>query len=161
MSKIDDIITQVEIDEGGSKVTNDPSDGGGRTQYGISERSNPEAWKDGKVTEAEAREIYFNKYVKGPKFDLVLDPKLQAQLIDFGVTSGPMVAIMKLQGVLGLKVDGVIGPITLTKINTTTNLNNLLLSERIKMICKIVSKDTTQIKYLNGWINRSLEFMNA
>ena len=52
---IDRIIDNVIAAEGGSTATNDPADGGGRTQYGISERANPEAWADGKVTAEEAR----------------------------------------------------------------------------------------------------------
>lgn len=162
MSLIDDEITQIEVEEGGSKVTNDPSDGGGRTQYGISEKSNPEAWKDGVVTELEARNIYYNKYVKGPKFDQITYAPLQVQLCDYGVNSGPAIAIQKLQFLLNLTPDGVIGPLTLellSKVNNLPHLNNLLVGERIKMICKIVVKDPSQLKYLGGWINRSLEFM--
>lgn len=159
-SKVDEIITQIEISEGLDKVTNDPSDGGGRTQYGISEKSNPEAWKDGKVTEAEAREIYTRKYVLAPKFNLINYPPLQAQLIDFGVNSGPMIAIMKLQGILGVTQDGVLGPATLAKLTDPVKVNKLLVIERVKMICKIVQKDPSQLKYLGGWINRSLEFIN-
>src|SRR3990167_7239755 len=78
-------ITDVVRREGGETATNDPNDAGGRTQYGIAERSNPDAWKDGVVTEAEAREIYLKKYVILPKFNLVQDPTLMSQLIDFGV----------------------------------------------------------------------------
>ena len=51
---IDDIIDR----EGGSTLTNDPTDKGGRTKYGISEKSNPEAWKDGDVWRAQAPDIY-------------------------------------------------------------------------------------------------------
>lgn len=162
MSKIDDIITQVEITEGGEKVTIDPSDTGGRTQYGISEKSNPDAWKDGKVTETEAREIYLNKYVRGPKFDHVPPSTLQSQLIDYGVNSGPAIAISKLQALLHVNADGVLGPDTLKRLAEEKDLNklsNLLVGERIKMICKIVQKDPSQLKYLGGWIARALEFL--
>lgn len=162
MSQIDDDITQIEIEEGGDKVTVDPSDRGGRTQYGISEKSNPEAWKDGVVTEAEAREIYMQKYVITPKFNLITNPHLQSQLIDYGVNSGTYIAIQKLQTILGILPDGIIGPGTLDAISKYSHpdkLNNLLVAERIKMICKIVVKDATQLKYLNGWTNRALEFI--
>ena len=111
---IEDIITDVLKREG--NATNDPDDHGKRTQYGISERANPEAWADGHVTEAEAREIYERKYVRGPRFDSIKDPQLQAQLIDFGVVSGPSIAIMKLQEAVHVTVDGVIGPETLGAI---------------------------------------------
>jgi lysozyme family protein len=36
MDSFDSIIDEILIKEGGGEVTNDPSDNGGRTQYGIS-----------------------------------------------------------------------------------------------------------------------------
>lgn len=162
MPNIDDVITEIEQDEGGDKLTNDPADGGGRTQYGIAEKSNPQAWADGKVTETEARDIYKNKYFIGPGFDKIPYTPLQAQLTDYGVTSGPAIAISKLQGVLGILVDGKIGPGTLDAVIHYPNpvkLNNLLVGERIKMIAKIIVRDPSQIKFLSGWINRALEFL--
>lgn len=150
-----DIIDDVIKREG--PETDDPSDGGGRTAFGISESSNPEAWKDGKVTEEEARAIYETKYLKGPGFDKIEDPTLKAQLVDFGVNSGPFVAIQKLQLVVGTSQDGILGSKTLSLINNTTN--NRLVAERIKMICRIVQKDPSQLKFLLGWVTRCLEFL--
>lgn len=141
-------------------VTNDPADRGGRTQWGISEKHNPQAWLDGKVTEPEARAIYEQKYVVGPGFDKVADPRLRAQLVDFGVPSGPSMAIMKLQGLVGAKIDGVLGPKTLALVNAAepVRLNNQLALERVKMIGRIVHKNPSQSKFLNGWLNRAIEF---
>ena len=155
---IDQIITDIEYREGGSKATTGPD---GRTQYGISEKSNPEAWLDGKVTESEARFIYENKYVKNPGFDKIADRHLQAQLIDFGVNSGPSVAIMKLQEILHVTVDGVLGPETLGALKgiTADEVNTLLVVSRIKMICRIVQKNPSNLRFLSGWCNRALEFI--
>lgn len=141
-------------------ITNDPSDRGGRTQWGISEKSNPQAWLDGKVTEPEARAIYEFKYVTGPGFDKIKDERLFRQLVDFGVPSGPGVAIMKLQALVGAKVDGVLGPKTLALVNAAepVRLNNQLALERIKMIGRIVHKNPSQSKFLNGWLNRAIDF---
>jgi lysozyme family protein len=158
---IEDVIGDIIEREGGSKVTNDPADGGGRTQYGISERSNPEAWADNKVTEEEARAIYVRKYVEGPHFDLVTDPLLRAQLIDFGVNSGPAVAIMKLQEILQVEVDGKLGPETLGALSQVhpDDINNLLAGSRVRMIGRIVQKNPSQLKFLSGWLNRATEFL--
>lgn len=159
----DDVIGDILIREGGATVTNNPHDAGGRTQYGISERSHPEAWVDGKVTEAEAREIYYKKYVKQPKFDLIPDDykALRTQLIDYGVNSGPMLAIQKLQKIVKTPVDGVMGPATLQAILGfhPNELNNLLMAERVKMIGQIVHNRPSQVIFLNGWLNRALEFL--
>lgn len=160
MATTDSIINDILKREGAA--TNDPLDKGGRTAFGISEKSNPEAWKDGKVTEDEARAIYEQKYVKGPKFDLITDPHLRAQLVDFGVTSGPQLVISKLQEILGVKVDGVIGAATLKAISAIhpEDLSNALVVTRVKMIGKIVVNNPSQLKFLNGWLNRALEFLS-
>lgn len=151
-----DILTNVITAEGGEKATNRPNDRGGRTQFGISERANPEAWLDGKVTEPEAREIYERKYVKTPHFDQITDSRLQAQLVDFGVTSGPQLAIQKLQGLVGVEPDGILGPVTLAKVNAAdaTRLNNQLALERIKMMGRLIHKDPRQVENINGWLAR-------
>lgn len=155
MDFIDDIIKR----EGG--LTNDPLDPGGRTDKGISARSNPEAWKDGKVTEEEARAIYEAKYFKGPGFDKVPDPTLQAQLTDFGVLSGPAVAIRNLQTILGCHPDGVLGPETLLALSTANLrvVNNHLVAARVRMICRLVQANPPQLRFLLGWADRSLQFL--
>lgn len=160
---MDDIINQVIKREGGDKATNRPNDPGGRTQYGISERSNPEAWKDGKVTEEEAREIYKRKYILSPGFDKIPPShgRVQNQLIDYGVHSGPGIAIQKLQKALGTEIDGVLGPNTLAALVAAEprQINNLLAVERLKMIARVVQKNPAQLTDLAGFINRATEFI--
>lgn len=160
MPTIDDIITEIEGIEGGSKLTNSSTDKGGETVYGISKVSNPEAFVNGPPSESQARTIYRQKYVIGPGFDKV-PPPLQIQLVDFGVNSGPMVAILKLQVILGVKTDGVLGPDTFTALAKAdiVKVNNLLLAARIRMIAQIVKKSPSQLTYLNGWIERALQFL--
>ncbi len=146
--------------EGGATATNDPLDPGGRTQYGISERSNPVVWADGKVTEEEARAIYQAKYITGPGFDNIADMKLRSLLVDYGVLSGPFIAIQALQRVVGVTPDGVIGPATLAALAAHVgNVVNGMVAERVKMIGRIVVRNPSQVKYLNGWLNRCLEWL--
>jgi lysozyme family protein len=154
-----EIIDQVILNEGGATATNNPADRGGRTQFGISERANPQAWLDGKVTEDEARAIYEQKYLKGPGFDQIHDSRLQAQLVDYGVVSGPFVAIQKLQDALGLTTDGVLGPHTLAAANANPRANQALVKARVMMIARIVQKNPSQVQFLAGWLARALEFL--
>lgn len=158
---VEKIIDLVIENEGGAKVTNDPLDAGGRTQYGIAEKFHPEAWADGKVTHDEARQIYFDKYVKGPGFDQITDQRIMMQMVDFGVNSGPFVATQKLQSVLGVKVDGKLGPATLKALQDSDQrvVNNSLVAERVKLLCKICVNKPSQLRFLNGWVNRALEFL--
>ena len=158
---IEDTITAILKAEGGDKVTNNSLDSAGKTQFGVSQKWNPEAWEDGKVTEAEARDIYYRTYVQWPKFDLITDPNLQAQLVDYGVNSGPYIAIQKLQSILGTDTDGVIGPRTLELLETADMkmLNNQLVAARIRMIAKIVKKSPSQAVFIVGWCERALSFL--
>ena len=160
---IQEVISDVLDREGGPVVVNDPADTGGRTQYGISERSHPEAWTDGQVTEKEAREIYLRKYVVGPGFHRIPPAyiKLQAQLIDYGVNSGPAIATQKLQVILGVGVDGILGPQTIEAIilGDPRDLNNRLVRARVEMIARLVQKVPTNIKFLTGWLNRAMDFV--
>ena len=154
-----DPIDTVLKNEGG--VVNDPQDKGGLTAFGISQSANPEAFASGLPTEDQARAIYQAKYVVGPHFDLITDNQLRTQLIDFGVNSGPSVAIQKLQALLGLPQDGVLGPQTLAAVAThhAEDLNNGLVVARVKMIGKIVTNNSSQLKFLNGWLDRALQFL--
>ena len=156
----DDIIHDVLAREG-DQETNDPLDHGGRTKYGISERANPEAWADGHVTEEEAKHIYTQKYITGPGFDHVIDFHLRAQLVDFGVNSGPSIAIMKLQEILHVPIDGLLGPQTLDALALVhpEAVSNGLVAARVRMICRIVKRDPGQLKFLSGWIDRALEVL--
>ena len=163
MSNLDEIIADIMYLEGGAIVSNDPDDSGGRTQYGISERSNPQAWLDGKVTEKEAKEIYLQRYVIFPKWHTIPPSHqlVQRILIDWSVISGPYLVTNKLQQILSVRVDGVFGPKTLAAMVATDvkELNNKLVAERIKMIGRIVSSKPSQAKFCLGWLSRALEFL--
>lgn len=169
-SHLDTVIDAVIEREGGSKATNDPLDPGGRTQYGISERANPEAWKDGQVSAQEAREIFLSKYVVWPKFHTIPSSHkyTQEQLIDFGVHSGPTQAVMKLQDCLNeaganpkLKVDGDFGAKTLEVLTglDDRSINNLLMAARIRLLGRVVQKNANQLNKLSGFLGRALGFM--
>ena len=141
--------------------TNDPKDLGGRTQLGISEKANPEAWKDGVVTPEEARAIYEAKYFNGPGFNKIPDAHLASQLTDFGVVSGPSIAIQKLQEILKVNVDGILGVDTLAALATKDPkiVNNQLVVERVKLIGRIVAKNVTQTRFLLGWLVRATDWL--
>lgn len=155
----DKIIDGILQREGG--YVNDKDDKGGRTFLGISEKSNAAAWADGKVTEEEARAIYQKKYVEAPGFMKITDPQLRMQLIDYGVTSGPAIAIQKLQEIVGIQVDGVLGQATADAVNMLVprDVGNALVVKRVLMVCRFVQSHPDQGKYLVGWSSRAMEFI--
>lgn len=165
---IDDIIER----EGGDKATNDPADSGGRTQYGISERSHPEAWADGKVTYDESRDIYNKIYILAEKFESIPDKSLQHQVIDFGVPSGPDTSARVLQQLVGVNADGRIGPKTIDAINNYPDgvlfgvpvpgsvlLNLAFRDARIMFYATLAKRRPKDLRFLLGWIKRAQEFL--
>jgi len=100
--------------EGG--YVNHPKDPGGETNYGISKRSYPNL--DIKnLTKEAATEIYFKDFWQRLSIDS-LPPMLRLPVFDCAVNQGPHFAIGTLQAVLGVAVDGKIGPVTLQKASS-------------------------------------------
>jgi len=119
--------------EGG--YVNDPNDPGGETNFGISKRAYPHL--DIKnLTLNEAQAIYHRDYwVKAlcPSFP---DP-LRFQLFDTAVNSGPGMAVVLLQRALGVKDDGVAGPITMkavAEVKSVAVLSVLFLAARLRFM---------------------------
>lgn len=164
---IEDIIRR----EGGDKETNDPTDSGGRTKYGISEKANPEAWADGDVSHDEAAGLYQKKYITAEHFEQIKDETLRHQVIDFGVPSGPNTGAKLLQQLVGVKADGEIGPKTLEAIENYPGgklfgvevpgnvlLNLAFRDARIMFYATLAKIRPKDLKYLLGWIKRAQEF---
>lgn len=166
-----DFINEIIEREGGDKETNDPADSGGRTKFGISEAAHPEAWADGDVTRPEAREIYQRVYILAEHFDKIQNLTLQHQVVDFGVPHGADAATRLLQQVLGVKVDGELGPKTLNAIANfpagklfgidvpgIVLLNFAFRDARIMHDITIAKKWPKNQRFVLGWIRRAQEF---
>lgn len=166
-----DIIDEIIELEGGDTVTNDPADSGGRTQYGISEHSHPEAWADGKVTYDEARNIYEKTYILAEKFNIIPNAALLHQVVDFGVPSGPDTSARVLQQLVGVEIDGEIGPKTIAAINNYPSgmlfgvpvpgsvlLNLAFRDARVMFYATLAKRRPKDLKFLLGWIKRTFEF---
>lgn len=106
-------IFQIVVGHEGGYV-NDPKDPGGETKYGISKRSHP-AVDVGALTLDGARRIYKANYYDKIHGD-DLDPGLALVCFDAAVNNGVGQAIRWLQGALGVKEDGIIGPATMAAL---------------------------------------------
>ena len=164
-----DLLTEIIEREGGERVTNDPDDAGGLTQYGITRRDHPEAWADGKVTLDEARAIYNRQYRQVRGIYRIPSRYLQAQVTDFAVTSSPARAVKKLQEILGVEQDGQIGPQTLERIVNypsgklygheipgMVRLNIAYERARGAFYIELAKAKPSQLKYITGWLRRTL-----
>jgi len=159
MSKtnIGELITDLLKVEGGQ--TDDPTDSGGRTKFGISKKAFPHL-NIFDITEDQARDIYKDRYFRGPGFDK-LPAEIQAAMFDYGVNSGPAIATKALQRVVGVNADGALGPMTLAQVATFPPADLLLgvTRERSRMLCNLVQRRPKDVKFVEGWIMRALSFL--
>ena len=166
MDFIDEIIER----EGGARETNDPADAGGRTKYGISERGNPDLWRDGPPTYAQARQRFSERYVA--PFASLSDPFLKAQLADWGVTSGPGHVAKVLQQLLRLNADGKVGPKTVAAATNypagflfghpvpgSVLLNLAVRDARMLHYAGITKAKPSNLRFILGWLRRAMEFL--
>jgi len=132
-----------------------PADPGGETNMGISKRSYPDL--DIKnLTVAMAKEIYFKDFWKKLMCEEIKDDYIALHLFDFAVNTGRGRAVKKLQSLLNTKVDGIMGPHTLSCINRAAKsaLGIQYRRERIKYYSNLAKRHPELNVFLNGWIKR-------
>lgn len=146
------------LKEGG--YVNDPDDSGGETKYGISKNSYPHL--DIKsLTLEDAEKIYYADYWIKNKCN-VINSFLAEKIFDLSVNMGCIQAGKIIQRALrslgfSLEEDGIIGPLTLSAINKSeaTALMSAIKSEAAGYYRLIASVNSSQQKFLTGWLNRA------
>ena len=110
-------ITKVLKREGGSKITNDPTDPGGLTKYGISQRAFPSI--DVKnLTEQKAIDFYKINFWNKIGGDKIHNQDIANLLVDSAVNEGIVPAIKRAQAIVGIKQTGTITPDLIIKLNS-------------------------------------------
>lgn len=161
MARFDDCLQIIFQLEGG--YSNAPGDSGGATQYGVTQATYS-AWRQANglldqnvkyITYLEAANIYFGQYWKPTKCDKLPLP-VDLVVFDTAVNAGVSRAAKMLQTDIGVTADGVVGPATLTVVITldAKQLAKRYLDAREAFYREIVEKDSSQQKFLHGWINR-------
>lgn len=139
--------------------SNHPKDPGGATMRGVIQRVY-DAWREKNglprrsvrlIEDSEVEAIYRQNYwnlVRGDE----LPPGLDLAVFDFGVNSGPARSARYLQKMLGVKIDGVIGPVTLKAAADADPLATVkaLMAERRAFLHQIPYKE----HFIKGWLNR-------
>lgn len=89
------------------------------------------------------------------KADKIESQRVANICVDWSWGSGPKV-IKKVQKLLGVTADGVVGPKTLAAINghSADALFGKIKETRTKFYHGIVKNDPTQAVFLRGWLNR-------
>lgn len=117
LSAFDVCFDRVIGHEGG--YSNDPRDPGGETNWGISKRAYPHV-DIANLTREGAKALYLSDYWQKMGCDN-MPLALAFQVFDFGVNSGVTEAIRELQNLLGIRPDGVVGPVTRINIQNLTD----------------------------------------
>jgi lysozyme family protein len=155
MNRFDNFIKVILRNEGG--LANDPSDSGGLTKYGISKAAYPNV-DIRNLTLDDAEAIYKRDYYDPCKIDQITDSKLALHVFDFAVNAGVGRAIKHLQQVAGVTpADGLIGRITLARVNSGDYLNAFVADRKAYYRKIAVGKNA---KFLPGWLHR-VDFCSA
>lgn len=127
-----EVIAEIIRKEGGAAFTDDPSDSGGATRWGVTEKRARRSGYTGPVEtmpRSVAERIYAEDYwdvVRGDDL-AALSPAVAFEVVDTGVNMGPARAVTFLQRALNvfnvggrlyddMKVDGLAGPVTVNAL---------------------------------------------
>ena len=156
----------------GVKYTNNPQDRGGETKFGISKKQYPHL-DIRNLTEALAVAIYEKDYWLRYRLNEIKDQKLANQIFFLIINMDPLNAIEIVQKAVNasmdyyaverpkLKVDGVLGSITIKAINVVYDhmlflLTNAIRLEAIRYYLAVTDHDNSQIVNFRGWVRRAL-----
>jgi len=147
--------------EGGNKLHKVSGDSGGWTVWGIAYNYNKALFDDftdfKDTTREEASYIAFVKYYLNARAEIVpFNSKLY--YFDMAYNMGVSRAIKIMQKCIGVKADGIIGEITLSKIHLLKESD--LRREREGFYNRLAESKYKMKKFLKGWLNRSKSVFN-
>lgn len=151
--------------EGG--FVNDPSDLGGATMKGVTLKTFRQYYGADcsidelkKITDEQWSYIFKVGYWDKMKADGINSQSVANILVDFAYNSGPITAIKRLQALLDVKVDGIIGNVTISALNAKSPLPlfGAIKQDRIKYIDQICKSRPANEKFRKGWMNRINSF---
>ena len=143
--------------------SDDPTDKGGETKYGISKRQYPNV--DIKnLTIFDAKEIYYKDYWSKLFCPQIKNPEIRLEIFDFGVNAGVEKSTECMQKALNLIGEPVItdkrmGHFTMSAINRATKtyptaLMSAFRGYQFMHYLGIVTRTPKQRKFIRGWLTR-------
>jgi lysozyme family protein len=176
MAKFNLALSKVLSHEGG--YVNDPDDLGGETYKGIARNSHgswmgwpiidshkiktdfPKSLEANTKLQNMVEQFYFELFWQPLKADQIQNQTSADSVFDFAVNSGLTTSTRLVQSIVGTKIDGVIGEITLNKISSMDfgYFQAALTVAKMEYYMNIIRKRPTSKKFLLGWISRSLSF---
>lgn len=119
------------------------------------------------LTLDEAGQIALLAYYFGPKLDRLPWSQWTASVLDMAWGAGPVQAIKLLQRQVGSDDDGKIGPATVAAVNAYLLKHGVEACAwqfafiRARFYATITASTPTNLRYINGWNNRSAYFTPA
>ena len=153
--------------EGGYVNHTVAGDRGGQTFAGIARKFHGE-WKgwdliDRSDTENPQLTVFVSEFYKEKfwdklKGDDIANQRVASTLFDFAVNAGVKTAAKLAQLTVGATPDGIIGAKTAAKLNGVDEelFATKYALAKVARYTEIVKKDRSQIKFLVGWLNRTL-----
>jgi len=170
MASFEGFASKVLHLEGG--YVNHPADKGGATKYGVIlstwKQYGYDKDKDGDIdaddikvlTEDDARYIAKKVFWDFFQGDFILNQSVAEFIVDWGYNSGRVLVARKVQKLLNVSVDGLIGVQTLKIINALPqqDLFEALKTARRNFIDALVKEHPNQKVFYKGWMNRINSF---
>jgi lysozyme family protein len=133
---------------------NDLNDAGGETKFGIAANLNPDL-DITNLTWEQAKGVYYERYwLEGRCHEL--PPRVAVLHFDGCINHGVKRAGVFLQRAAGVTPDGVIGKLTLQRVNSLDDrtLCERICDQRAQFYRTIVANRPSQAKFLRGWLRR-------
>ena len=165
MAQFDKYVPTLKKWEGGSYV-NDPSDAGGATYMGITLATFQSFYGGDKterdlqrMTDQQWRHIMKTGFWDKCNADMIQNQSVAEIFVDWCVNSGTGM-IKRVQGMVGVKTDGICGPRTTQAINAyeQRRLHYLIKSARAEWYASCVKNRSANLKWYDGWMNRLIDF---
>ena len=171
MADVTKLVPHILKWEGG--FVNDPDDLGGATNKGVTiktytffrwrkHQSTPTIDDLKNISNEEFTAILKEMYWDACRADRIESQSVANAIVDWAWNSGTVTAAKELQKVLGVTVDGVIGNVTLSAINSidAETMFDLVQKTRIAYLERICLSRPANKKFMKGWMNRvnSLKF---
>lgn len=142
--------------EGGGRITDDPADPGGLTRWGVSARAYPDI-NIRALSREDAAAIYRRDYWQALRCNDY--PYATAlMLFDTAVNQGKTAATRMSQSIIGVKVDGLFGPVThagLMKHPPYDFCDSMAISRLVAY-----KNNRNSSRYFKGWASRVIRILH-
>jgi len=178
MADFDQAFSKMIKNEGGYKLHQVKGDRGGITYAGISKKFHPDWQGWAKIGRKEydaeltgmVRVFYLTRFWNQIQGSSIENQIIAENIFDFAVNAGWRVAAKIVQVIVGTAPDGIIGEITLGKINEIGNSENkmavpLFIAHyalaKMARYAEICTRRERSRKFLLGWTKRTLKMASG